>query len=206
MVVGIFLLILFFITILFKFVYIKINIQTTRSSNSNDKRETKITFGIYLFNKIPIIKNKLGNGIFEKNSKFRRKIDKLIDVKEFRGIPDFRILRKAKLHFEKFNLNLDFGTGDILLTTYLVPIISTVIAIVLNQVNIKINNKETYYRVNPLFDTNNFSYKISFNGIISINLAHIIFTAIMLNNSREKKESDNFGKSSNRKPNANCNV
>lgn len=198
---GVFFIILIIITILPYFLYLKINIKNLKLSNDGNTINSKVLLEIYLFNVIPILKTRLDNKkLLESDSKIGITLKKSLSINKIKN------LRRVKLYVEKFNLNLYFGIGDILLTTYTVPIIATLITIFLNQENIKIKNKETYYKVNPLFNTNSFLYKISFNCIISINLAHIIFTALMLNNSRKKKASDKFGKPPNRRFNANSNV
>ena len=168
--------------ILFKFIYIKINIKVLEISNIEKNNNVRIIFGLYLFKKIPIIKANLDNNSFKKESKIRSKLTKYFKSKKIKESFNFRDLKKIQIELEKLNLKIDIGAGDVLFTTYTVPIISTAIAVALNLENIKVNNNELYYRVNPMFNKESFSYNLHLNCIISLNLVNIIIATLFLKN------------------------
>ena len=126
---GLILLIIFFLTLS----TIKLNIKRIYLSNyDNGKKKEKlenevmIYLEIYLFRKIRVKKINLNQNIFSKMNiktdmqNLRKNIQKIKKA----GI--LEIIKKSKLEIEKAYLNAQIGADDVILTGYLVSIISSI--------------------------------------------------------------------------------
>ena len=108
--------------------------------------------------------------------------------------------KKMRLKIEKLKLKIELDTENVLLTTYLVPIISTIIAILLSKFANKCKRENYFYVINPLYENRNF-IKIETSCIISLKLVHIInIIYIFLRKGRKRKDE----RTSNRRVNDNC--
>lgn len=87
----------------------------------------------------------------------------------------------SNIQIEEFKLNLQMGVNNIMITTYMVPIICSVISTILNW-------KHCYkadYIVTPIYNKN--GYRITFDCIISLKLVHIIHIMYILLKKGEMK-------------------
>ena len=156
----------------------------------------------------PILKITLNNKRAEKLiyalKASAKKNMKMAKIKE--NLRNSKNIDKIKKHLKKFKIeklyfDLQLGTKDVILTT----IIITAISILMGFLLAKQEKRNIYYKFTPIYISENV-YHLIFKGIISVNLVHIIYILFMLKIANKRKESDNFGKTSNRKFNANCNV
>ncbi len=171
---------------------IEIDIQKLSLSNikkiDKDKFTLKIRF--YIFNYLKIVQIKLNNKKIKKILN-----NKKIDIKKIANkLPknkkqDLKLLQALRV--KKLYLKLEIGTIDIMITTFLIPIISTILSVLLIK---SANRKNCYYKITPLYTDENI-YNIDLNCIISIKIIHII--SIMLKNIN--KGADKHERTSNRR-------
>lgn len=173
-----------------------INLQI--DTNSKDIiSDYHIEVGIYFFKKIRIIKytinkkkmKKLQNSrLVRKMSnvnfgKVTKKLEKKLQDKVMQDYKDFNILnfirillKELKLEILKFKLNLKIGLEDIMVTTYAVPIISTLISFILRltvkDINLKNKGREYNYKIEPVYNKNIINLRL--NCIINVKIVHII--------------------------------
>lgn len=165
-----------------------------------DKYEIKIC--LYLLEKIPILCIKLNNDKIKRisNSKQFKKVDfKHLEKKISFGRDIREGLKKIKLKITKLNLNINIGTEDAILTSYLIAFIGSIIGILLPHLAKKnINNCK--YIVNPIYKDKN-EYYISLESIIRIKIVHIIYSMLFF----VKKGRDENERASNRRAYAHSN-
>lgn len=172
---------LFFIFLIAKNIYIKLNYKFLAP------KKQRLIIRIILFNKILIFKKQIEKNNNKKNVNFELIRDAIIKG----GI--------YKETIKNIRLKIIIGTENILLTTYSIPIISTVIAIIINKY-IK-NKEECYFEVKPVLKEENL-LKINLQVLFKIKLIHIIkIVCYILKEKREK-----HGKASNRKSYGYCNA
>ena len=157
----------------------------------------KIKIGIYFLGKIPILWINLNSDKIKKISSSKR-LPK-VDLKKLKDKKDidkkiFELIKNIQIKVKDIKLNINIGTIDAVLTSYLVAIIASAIGIVLPHVTEKDNINTCYFIVNPKYQNKN-EYNIKFEGIIYIKIVHIIFS--MLNFVR--KGSNENERTSNRR-------
>ena len=74
-----------------------------------------------------------------------------------------------------------------MLLTFLIPIISTIISIILARKKIKTKNQN--YQIKPVYNAGNL-LNIEFNGIFELNLIHIIKVIYIINKKESVKKND----------------
>ena len=155
---------------------------------TDTKFKYKGKVGLYFLGKIPlftkVIDNEKSNVVLS-NKTVKEKIDKKT-ITEL-----LRIIRIDKL---KMQIILD--TENVLLTTYLVAIISAIIPNLIRN-NIQNYNRNNYqWKITPVYNNKNFVY-IKLNSIISIKVVHIINMFRLIGGKRNERTS-------NRRLNVNC--
>ncbi len=157
----------------------------------------KIKVGIYFFNKIPILWINLNSKKIKKinSSKKLPKVDfQKLKNKENIDKKIFELIKNIQIKVKNIKLNINIGTIDAVLTSYLVAIIASIIGIILPHITEKNNINTCYFIVNPKYQNKN-EYNIKFEGIIYIKIVHIIFS--MLNfvrkGSNENERTSNRG-------------
>ncbi len=199
---GLIIIILFFATILLlSTIQIKItNLILENKKEINAKKinnNYKIKISIYFLNKIPILWINLNSNKIKKISSNKR-LPKL----DFQKIKNKKNINKKIIEFIKnmqikvknIKLNINIGTIDSVLTSYLVAVIASVIGIILPHITEKDNINTCYFMVKPKYQNKN-EYNIKIEGIIYIKIVHIIFS--MLNFVR--KGSNKNERTSNRR-------
>ena len=157
----------------------------------------KIKIGIYFFNKIPILWINLNSKKIKKisSSKSLPKVDfQKLKNKENINKKIVNLIKNKQIKVKNIKLNVNIGTIDAILTSYLVAVIASVIGIILPHITEKNNINTCYFIVNPKYQNKN-EYNIKFEGIIYIKIVHIIFS--MLNFVR--KGSNENERTSNRR-------
>lgn len=138
------------------------------------------------------IKNKRIQKQFKNLSKNKTKF-----IKEI-----YLILKDIKLNLKKLDLKIDISTTDCILTSYVVFILSNIIAFFIKFTNVKINLKNFKYMINPLY-VNQKILNIKLDCIITTNLVHII--SILYKNLKKWRCDVNGNETSNRWSYGNCN-
>ncbi len=208
--------ILIFLAIRFssiRFTVINLDINTTEKEIINDYQ---FEFGIYLFNKVKILKYKINERKINKimNSKILKKLSNkdfkkitlklekkvLIDIENRQLVKDIKkLIKNIKPEIFKFKLKLKIGLGDVIFTTFMIPIISSIISCVLNKGSINLykkNSKQKYYfKIDPEY--NKIAVKLKLNCIINVKMVHIIniIYALII----KKRRSDKYERTSYRR-------
>lgn len=181
---------------------IKINIKCLEMENillPKLKYNYDIQIGVYIFNKIPLIKFNINSNKVEET-----KIINKIQSKYGKAKVDLDMIKALKLlsiKIESLSLNLQLGTEDVLNTSIIVFIISSILSIGLPNLVEKRNFENVKYEIIPLYIGNN-AFSIKLNSIIYVKMVHIInIIYIYLQKRREEKNE----RASNRRSYANCN-
>lgn len=210
---------LFFITIsiilvnaiMLIFSSFKLIVTNLEINNSNNKimpiYELKIAF--YLLGKIKLfsfkINNKKTKKILEKDF-IKQKIEN-IKIKSHEKSKkqkkfQIKILKQfiKKLELESINLLIYVDTKNVILTSYFVGIISSIIPNILKE-NIKnFDSKHHIFKITPLYKNQNYIY-IKLNCIINIKIVHIIS---MYKLGNKYKGGKKYERSPYRRFNVNC--
>lgn len=210
---------LFFITIsiilvnviMLIFSSFKLIVTNLEINNSNNKiipiYELKIAF--YLLGKIKLFSFKINNNktkkILEKDF-IKQKIEN-IKIKSHEKSKkqkkfQIKILKQfiKKLELESINLLIYVDTKNVILTSYFVGIISSIIPNILKE-NIKnFDSKHHIFKITPLYKNQNYIY-IKLNCIINIKIVHIMS---MYKLGNKYKGGKKYERSPYRRFNVNC--
>ena len=180
-----------------KFKYFEFNSQNKEHLNKNYKIEVII----YIFNLLPIIKLKITNKKIQKilnNEKIKKAINeqktKIIENRNDIDINTIKGIKNIKIEIQEMNLKIQLGTEDASITAFIIPVISTILAVFLSQKVKKYNDKQKFI-IMPLYINQNL-INIEFSGIFQIKMIHIINTICILN---KKKKGDKYERTSNRR-------
>lgn len=195
------LLIMFFIILTIK---IKLEIKNFEF-NSQEKEHIRknylIQLTIYTFKFIPIFRFKITNKKIIKtlnNEKVKEKIKqqkkKIIEKRKDIDIRVIKELKNIKIRIDEMNLNILIGTEDATTTAFIIPAISTIIAIFLSQKVEKYNEKQKF-SIKPIYINQNL-INIEFSGIFQFKLIHIINTICMV---KKKRKGEKNERTSNRR-------
>lgn len=175
------------------------------TDNKDIISDYEVEVGIYFLKKIRIMKftvnekevKKLQNSKFVKRiyninfgrgnkrlgKRFKKRLQKklqdkvMLDYKNF-NILDFIkvLLKEIKPEILKIKLNLKIGVEDIMVTTYAIPVISTLISFILKltvkDVDLKNKRRDYYYKIEPIYNKNIINLRL--NCIINVKIVHII--------------------------------
>ena len=194
--------ILLFILLIFSKIQIKIeDFKFSSQLPKHTNKDYKIIFKLYILSKIPIFKLVITDEKIRKmnmKEKFRKMETKIIEKKEFLNKNIIESIKKVELMIKNIELKIDLGTESTILTSILVPIISTVISIFINQ-KIQDYNRQKFI-VNPIF-TNKNLINIEITSIFELKMIHIIDSIYVLN---KKEGVENYERTSNRRTYDNC--
>ena len=195
------LLIFILLNVILFFSKIQIEVQNFRFQSQTQRHINKdyvIIIKLYALNILPILKINITKTKLEK-LKLQEKIKsidlKLLDDNQKFDKRFFTAIKKLDLLIEKINLNISIGTEDASLTSIIVPVVSTVIAILLRKKIKNLDNQK--FTVNPIYQNQNL-LNIYFSGIFGIKISHIINTIYILSK-KEKKGVEDYERASNRR-------
>ena len=179
---------------------LKIDIE--KFNYKSRKKNFIIYFEIYLFNIIKVFSYKIDDFNIEKikqngkNKKIKRKVKgkKNIEIK----IKDIPTILKLNPRISKLSMHIDLGTENVILTSYMVAIIGSVISIILPYFYKKYEKEKYIYNIYPNYKEGN-NLKISINCIIEIKMVHIINVIYLL--MKKTEVSVNERTTSNRRAN-----
>ena len=194
--------ILLFILLIFSKIQIKIeDFKFSSQLPKHTNKDYKIIFKLYILSKIPIFKLVITDEKIKKmnmKEKFRKMETKIIEKKEFLNKNIIESIKKVELMIKNIELKIDLGTESTILTSILVPVISTVISIFINQ-KIQDYNRQKFI-VNPIFNNKNL-INIEITSIFELKMIHIIDSIYVLN---KKEGVENYERTSNRRTYDNC--
>lgn len=185
--------IFFALILIFLVSKVKINIKHLQKYQKSLKIHFNVNLGVYLFGFIKIfgvtLKEDGIHFLFFRFPYNKIKIDKksIKTVKEFSIID---ILKSLNLKLDKFYINLNIGTENVMLTVFTVFIISTFLSIVSSKNRKQINFKNYYYKITPIYNSNEFIFYTSMQ--ISIKILNIIKTLVSINKNTKKRKQYNF--------------
>lgn len=176
-------LVLFFLIIFFLFALftskIRLEIKNFKLSNieKNDSiKELNFTIKLYIFSFIKILQKNIDKEDLKNISKLN-KINNLLQKfknkknKEFKN--KYSIVKNIKIDLKTIDLNIEIGTEDVILTSFIVFVVSTIISIFLGMSIKKYNSKKYKYIIAPMYNEKN-SIKLTLLGIVDFNLVNII--------------------------------
>ena len=195
--VFLFAFILILVIIYFSKIQVKIiNLKFSSIMPRHLNKDYKIAIRWYILSKIPIMKFNINKTKMEKikiKEKIRNIDFKILEEQGKIDVKKLKTLKELKMKIKSVNLNLEIGTENAALTSILVPVISTVIAIVLRKKVRKYENQ--IFIINSVYLNQNL-LNISLSGIFEIKINHIINMIYILN----KKEGVNkYERTSNRR-------
>ena len=97
------------------------------------------------------------------------------------------IIKKSKIELEFFKTNIKIGTEDIIFTSFIVTILSSLLGIGLAKAIKKYTENKFYYSILPVYGKNNM-LDIDLNCIINVKLVHIIYVIYMFSKKRSEKK------------------
>lgn len=158
-------------------------------------QDYKIIIKLCVLSKIPIIKVNITKTRLEK-LKLKGKI-KEIDFRVLQDNKQFdkkilKVVKKANIEIQDINLRIDLGTENAALTSMIVPVLSTIIAIILRKKVKKCTNQ--IFQINPIYMNRNL-INIVISSIFEIKMIHIITIIYILN---QKEGVEKYERTSNR--------
>ena len=180
------------LTIILTLIFSKIRIQIEKFKYSSvNKRhinkDYKAIIKIYILEKIPILKINITKTKLE-----RLKIKEKITKRNFKLIEEnlkldkkvWEVMKEVHTNIKKLDLKIELGTENASLTSIIVGILSTIIAITIRD---KMKNQEKQkFIVKPIYNNQNL-INIEFTVIFEIKMTHIINIIYILNR-KEKEE------------------
>ncbi|MBR3002360.1 MAG: hypothetical protein IKF38_02180 [Clostridia bacterium] len=157
----------------------------------NDKYTIKIK--LQILSKLPIIwtninKNKIQK--MEKNEKIKRINENLKNTPKNISFKQFKqATNKINIDIKKFYLETEIGTENTILTTMIVPIISSFLAIIFTKKKVKQENQK--YQIKPIYNSGNV-LNIEFSGVVEIKIKDVLkFLSEILKSSNYKPKEKN---------------
>lgn len=202
LIISIFLILIITVKVEVKIRNIKYNSEKVKEERLANNYQ--IIIKILTLEKIPIFRLKINKSKIEKiNAKTHLKqkieeeiqkqdvakaieIEKKYDLKKL--IPE--VYKNIKLETENINLKIDIGTENVVLTSFIIPIISTILAFTVKR----------NFEVQPIYQNKNI-IKFELNGIFSVKMIHIINTICILKKKRRVYKNE---RTSNRRTYDNC--
>ncbi len=202
LIISIFLILIITVKVEVKIRNIKYNSEKVKGERLANNYQ--IIIKILTLEKIPIFRLKINKSKIEKiNAKTHLKqkikeeiqkqdiakaieMEKKYDLKKL--IPE--VYKNIKLETENINLKIDIGTENVVLTSFIIPIISTILAFTVKR----------NFEVQPIYQNKNI-IKFELNGIFSVKMIHIIDTICILKKKRRVYKNE---RTSNRRTYDNC--
>ncbi|MCI8443625.1 MAG: DUF2953 domain-containing protein [Clostridia bacterium] len=185
-------LLLIFSKIRIEIINFKFSSITVRHIN----QDYKIIIKLYVLSKIPILKVNITKTKLEK-LKLKEKIRK-IDFKALQNKNSFdkrifKAMKKANIAIQDIHLKIQLGTENAALTSMIVPVLSTIIAIILRKKVKEASNQS--FKITPVYSNQNL-INIGISSIFEIKMIHIISIIYILN---QKEGVKKYERTSNRR-------
>lgn len=173
-----------------------INFKFFSQSRRHVNKDYKIVFKWCILWEIPIIKLNITKSKLEKlnlKEKIKDSDSKILEDKNKFDKHFVKAIKKLNIEIKNINLNMEIGTENAVLTSIVVPIISTFIAIILRRKIKKIEDQT--FIINPVYINQNL-VNIILSGIFEIKVIHIINILYVLNKKGSVKK---YERTSNRR-------
>ena len=141
---------------------------------SESKEKYKIEIALYLFNKLKWLKVTLNQARLKKiYGKIKLEKINLKNIEQNLELKTLTDIMKSEPQISFLDLHLKIGTEDVIITSFIVFIISTLISVILPY-KIKEYQKDKYkYSIKPIYMNKNM-YEIKFSCIFEVKMVHII--------------------------------
>ena len=191
MILVLFLCVIIFFIVLINIIFIlstiRFRIEDFETANvKHVSPNYKVVISLRLFNKIKWLSFTLNNKRMKKiyNKLHLEKIDirkiekdlKLWDIKEF-----IRISPKVT----NLNLKLKIGVDDVIITSYIVPIICSLLAIVLPRITSKESIKNIKYKIEPAYNMKNI-YHLKLSTTLEVKIVNILGSIYNIHKNRKQ--------------------
>lgn len=175
----------------------KFEIEITNKINYGD---ILIYIKLKIFNKITFLKIKIDNKKIEKIKNSKIKNTKLLSKinflkKEIVKSNKLEILKQLDFNLEQIDLKVIIGLIDIMPTILVIPILSTIVAMIIEKTTKRYKKEKYKYSIIPNYNMN-LMVKIKLNCIITIKIVHIIKVIYMM---LKKGSEKNDERTSNRR-------
>lgn len=177
----------------------KINLVDLEINTKNEKKiRYKLNFEIYLFYFIKIIIfscNENNLKFFSKKLEYIKIIEKLkINNILNKQIQNYFELKDFNVNLEKIKLYCKVGTGNAIITGYIVTLISIAISFIINRTAKKIDSEFHKFEILPIY-LDDLILILKLEGIISIKMIHILYVI----KKQKKRRKEQNGRTSNRR-------
>ena len=185
LIISIFFIFIITLQIQVKVKHIKYNSEELKGRRLENNYQ--IIIKILTLEKIPIFRLKINKAKIEKLNKktqIKQKIEEKIKKQDFakaiemekkydlkKLIPE--VYKNIKLGTENINLKIDIGTENVMLTSFIIPVISTILVFIVKR----------NFKVKPIYENKNI-IKFELNGIFNVKMIHIINTICILKKKR----------------------
>lgn len=169
--------------------HLKINVIYLTKQRKSFKIQFHVNVGLYLFGVIKIAGISFKeDGIYFLG--FTLPYNKIkIHKDSIKILKDFSInnlLKSLHLKLEQFHLNFKIGTEEMMLTVFLVFVISTFLSILLSKSCNPMKIKNYDYKITPVYNQNYLSFE--FSSKISMKTFHVIQMLTSIKQNAKKKE------------------
>ncbi len=148
--------------------------KNKQHSSSPVSKDYEFNISLVLFDKLKWLWVHLND---KKINKISSKIKwKKIDFKKMEQdfkLEDIKQIKKLQLNLDYLYLESKIGVEDVIITSFLVGIISTFISCILPHITKEYKENKYHYKIVPLYLNKNL-YEIKFDCIIKIKMVHII--------------------------------
>ena len=183
---------LFIIITIISTIHIQINNLEFSNIRKLKNNKYKIVFSMIILKKVKWLLIKIDK------RKLQRIINKIhlekINIKKLErefNIKDIKELSKIEPKIRNLNMDATLGLDDVILTSYLIPIISTIFAIIMPYVVQRKDVKNIKYNLKPLYNMKNV-YDIKLDICIEIKVMDILNVFYNIYKSKNKKECKNI--------------
>lgn len=161
------------------------NVNRTKAFVS---KEYKLIISLYLFNKIKWLSFHL-NDKRMRNMYSKMKLEK-VDLKQLEKdvkFEDLKEIKNIKPKIAYLDVDLKLGVQDVIATSFIIAIISTLISVLLPYAMKRYKKDRYNYKIMPLYMNKNV-YEIKFDCIIEVKIVHIINIIYVFLKKRRRKD------------------
>lgn len=153
---------------------IRIKLENMNISNiKKNKSVYKINISFYLLNKIKWIAFNISENKIKKiTKKIQFKNIDMIKLEKYLQPSDIKELAKINPKISYLKLEFNLGLEDVVVTSYIVAIISTMLSIILPYVTKEKEKKNLYYKILPIYNNKN-QYHINLDVIFEVKLINV---------------------------------
>lgn len=170
---------------------IKIDLENFEATNKQHiKQNYEVAISLNILNKLKWINFRL-NAKKMKRLAIKMHLEK-IDIKKLEKdlqFSDIQEILKIKPKISSLNLKIKIGIEDVVITSYIVPIICTAISLVLPHITEKKNMGNIKYKVEPVYNQN--AYHIKLDTTLEIKLINVLNSAYRIYKSRKLSSEKN---------------